>query len=343
MQETLETVFQELVKHKELFGIPASILGVAKTLWGFAEGRSLESRRDKLLGQIDALNTVARVVDDGDLLPAQESNAANTEVKLETARTVRELIRTLERLREKQTETEGLGVAQRAFLLYKPQNWRAWIAHVVCWLSALCIPFYLLGVGISDETDEFSFAVFKAAWSQSDTYGGLLVLLGLFLLARLWGAFERKRRLAFEKRKTLQPEGFAIGTLLAWLYGIGGLALAVGGLIIAANTLRAGLALAMCGFTTALCAVPLSVWAKLRKKRPVKRWWTNTVILLTPSMLLILIVILNLQGVVLSKFRGDVLAYWRSWVHEPIVPLVVLPIAVVPVFASLRALHYRNV
>jgi len=145
MQTTAPSIVQRLVSRKELFGIAASLFGLGKALRTFLQDRSLISRRDKLLSRIQPLSAVAHVPNDQAMLAPQEAALAGDAIKVELSKAIAELTSIIKRLHAECVKRGDLSLYQRTFLLYKPANWRGWIAHILCWFFALDTLLYVLG------------------------------------------------------------------------------------------------------------------------------------------------------------------------------------------------------
>ncbi len=176
--------------------------------------------------------------------------------------------------------------------------------------------------------------------TQSDAYAGFFLLLGFFLIARLWGASERRRHLALQDPSCAAPPPFPLGSVLAWVYLAAGGASVVGGIFLFTTDLHSGVKLMLFVLPVLLSALPFSTWSNLRQGKLMNRWRTNSAFLLTPPILLMLIVILNLGGVILASYEHDLLAYCRRWFQEPVVPLVIFLFALAPLPTALRSLRY---
>jgi hypothetical protein len=86
------------------------------------------------------------------------------------------------------------------------------------------------------------------------------------------------------------------------------------------------------------CGPTLFSWGKFRDRK-VALTIREAVLLLLPPALLTLVTIFDIDGIVIGGFRHDILGYWRSSIDEPLVPLVLVPFAALPMYAGIRCLR----
>jgi hypothetical protein len=228
----------------------------------------------------------------------------------------------------------GLGLFQRVFLLYKPATMRAWIPHTICWLLALLISGYLLSSWLPDEDNgNSSWANFVQNWKNPDTYYVLVFLLGIFLLARSWGVWERK---TYQRKKgptSIPSDGFRLTTVAAVLYGLVGV-----GFLFGEVAFAVGPGFGVFGAVIAASGLTLYVWGKLADRK-VPLTIRKAIFLLLPAVLLALVSIFDIDGIIVQDFRHNILGYWRSWIDEPAVPVFLLPFATLPLYAGVRCIR----
>jgi len=326
-------VVHTLIDHKEVIGIVTGVAGVCRTAYDVIQSRSRAAKRDKLLLRIQGLSAAEKALASADLGDrANDFGLTKESVAAEMLAALAELAAVSRRVEEKQVADGELGLLQRVFLLYKPVGVRAWIAHILCWLSLLGMPFYLIATWFPWEGEgEGSFTTFVLNWKNPEVYFGGLFYLGLFLFARLWGLYERKRTL----RK--QP-GPAPATVAAWLYGAMGVGLVVGAVAARMEDGTGGLRLGVFGVIVGCCGLTLGACGRLRDQT-FSLTTTKALILLLPPVALALTIVFDIGGIVLKDFGHDLLGYWRAWGSEPILPLLFLPLAVIPVYAGVRCLQ----
>lgn len=182
-------------KQQDVLGIITAIIGLlvttAPVLFKAYESLSLRAE-NRDLSRIQDLIALMEKTRKEKALTEATLNAVCAQIDLEILSTLESLERRREHhnevLKKRQEALEkrkarqdpDLGFAGSAFLMFRPHGWRAWIAHPVAFLSA----FLLVAAGANVVADH-------------DYWGMWLTLsvisLGLFLLARTWALWERKR------------------------------------------------------------------------------------------------------------------------------------------------------
>jgi hypothetical protein len=190
-------IVQFLLDHKEALGLATSVVGVFKTAYDMIQSRSRASARDKLLLRVQGLMAVRQAMNSEGATEGQQLADLPNLVKLQLSEALSGFAKASKEVTEKQVFRGETGLFQRTFLLYKPTGLRVWVPQTLTWLTASCIPFFLLGTSIADEGDGSpSWAAFVQNWERDPpTYFGLLFLLGVFLLVRSWAISERRRYL----------------------------------------------------------------------------------------------------------------------------------------------------
>ncbi len=187
--------WQFLADHKGVLAGTATLIGIMKNLSNALQSRSLESASDGLLARIKTLTDADKFIataSGGDAAnPAMEE--ARSAVRAQLSSTISRYVETSRRLHAKRALTPGLGPLQRIFLLYRPHGVRGWLAQLLFWSLATCIPLFLFGLSLQKEGQNISYDVFVTNWKQGDTWGGFLLLMSAVLFSRLWAVWEHKR------------------------------------------------------------------------------------------------------------------------------------------------------
>jgi len=233
---------------------------------------------------------------------------------------------------EKRPTGESLGWFRRFFLLYKPATAKAWVSHLVCWF---CLVVFLI-------------VPFQMDWKKTlDTYYFFLFYIGIFLLFRQWGASQRRRYL-LQRGAVASKEQVAAGIpkkrtfvvfpmVLALLYGLFGLGFVIAAFVHATTDTRAAVKFGAFGVLTVGCTVTFFVWGRLRSRNVPISKLNGLLLFLSPS-ILTLIIVFDIEGIVVKEFSNDPLGYWRNWGQQPVVPLIFIPMAALPLYAWFRCL-----
>jgi len=262
-------------------------------------------------------------------------------VKSQLSEALTQLAGASEEVREKQVVEGRMGLFQRAFLLYKPASARAWVPHIICWLTALLLFLFFLGTWAPNEDGTSPWATFVQNWKDPDTYFSFLFFLGIFLLVRLWGVSERKRYLRNQGSIAGPQRSFPLATLVALLYAVCGVAFLVGAVVLGRDDATVGIKFGVFGVIVGGCGPTLHVWSNLGNRTGALGTW-KAIFLFLPPVLLAISIIFDIGGIVVKEFHHDVFGYWRSWIREPIVPLFLIPIAALPVYAGIRCLRFAR-
>jgi hypothetical protein len=335
-------VLQYLIDHSKFLGIVTSAVGVLKTASDMIRSRSRASIRDKLLLRIQGLMAARQAMSSEEAQDNQRFADTRNIVDWQISDALSQFASASQEAKGKQLEEGKLGLIQRILLLYKPPTARAWIPHIFCWLIALSLPLFVLGTWFPAEGEgDGSWAIFVQNWKDPDFYFSFLFLFGLFLLIRSWGVSERNRYLRKNGPSAALGMGFRIQTIVALFYELCGMAFLVTGIVIGPSDARGGIKIGVIGLIIIGSGVPIYVWGKLRDRK-MSLTTKKMIFLMLPAILLALVCVFDIEGIIVKEFSFNPIGYWRSWIQEPAIPLLVLPFAALPMYGAVRSLIFAR-
>lgn len=332
----------DLIDHAEDFAKLLSVVTGAAGLWRTAadilQRRSRDSRRDKNLILIQGL-MAARValhelpsmktpesVEFGVILDSQIAGALG-KVALESCE-----------VDVKERAVGRIGLIQRLLLLYRPPTSRAWIPQLMCWICELVIPMLVFSMFFATDGEGGSvWVVFVRNFKNPSSYFTFLFLMGLFLLFRSWGVWERNRYLRSLGLRALPLRGFRLRSVAAVVYGLLGVTVFIVAATFVRDDLFAVLKMGLVSLVTFGCGLQVYVWGAKdsgTEKVTVKK----AVLLSIPVFLAIIVSVFDTGGIVSKAYFFDPIGYWRSWLAEPAIPLYILAFLLLPAYGSISCL-----
>jgi hypothetical protein len=291
---------------------------------------------DKLLTRIQGLTAVHQAITTGN--PPEEAITQAVDHELTDA--LRLFAETSRQQKERQALRGDLSPFQRIFLWYRPIGGKAWAAHLLFWLTAVTLSLAFFGTWFSEGSEEPSWQGFVDNWKEPDMYFGFFFLLGVLLLSRLWALSERKSYVMKHGSPAKWHSGFGIRTIAGILYGALGVALFFYGGSLLQSDIRGAIKMGAVGIVLAGCGLALRAWDSLGdRESPMTT--RKAVLLSVPAAMLAVIVLFDVEGIILKEYSTDVLSYWRRFLSEPVIPLVILPLTALPVIAAIRCLQAR--
>jgi hypothetical protein len=312
MGELLKSLVASWDRFAKLAAIVSFLIGLVPTLAAMLEKRSLDSKKDKLLVRLQALQILRSGTTQDDLINAQFDSA------------LAQLKAISQGLAERLTVAPELQPLQRVLLWYMPPTKRAWIPHVLTWLLT---PVVLL--------------VFISIWIEGfdrEILIGWLFFVGIFLLTRLWGASELRRYFTEKGASAVPPRQLRFSPLLVGLYAVFAITSLVGSIVLVRSDSEASARLAALGIILFGCAAALRMWSKALSDDHLRMPIHRCLLLLLPPALLTLIFLFDSNGIFQQEFKGDPIGYWRNWGNEPFIPILFIPLVGVPLYAAFYCL-----
>jgi len=183
------------IPDKELLAALAAAVGLAGTvvtsLAKAFDSISLSSRRSRELKRIDDLTALLQKIRAENALgPVTMTNlTVQIEAEINMALQCLERNRHHAAERRKEHEDSDLGFLRRAFLLFWPRGFRAWVPHVLAYVLTVFCLFAVVGLGL-DNQDNFHWSTL---WNNQQGLVGLFLFLLPLLPLRSWALWERKR------------------------------------------------------------------------------------------------------------------------------------------------------
>jgi len=180
-------------------GGAGSVIALLKTSMDLLQSRSLQSRRNNELERAGKL---------ADLMGKFSANKVSNDHQEMLTDALRGC---LEQCLEKvghlnlrlaaisQDPNSRLKPYQKVLLAFRPADWRAWILHLLTYISVACCGWYVFSSGKAIGSDDFSLDQLRLSWQRPALWMEMAFLLVVAAIFRGWALEVRRRSLGYHK------------------------------------------------------------------------------------------------------------------------------------------------